>query len=66
VSFAAITLCVASQRVFIVVYFVKDSVRKLLVTHSYLSPTSFIKCNDLGLNEGLRQYKRLSYDKTGT
>jgi hypothetical protein len=34
VSFAAITLCVASQRVFIVVsvYFVIDSVRNLLVT----------------------------------
>jgi uncharacterized membrane protein len=32
VSFAAITLCVASQRVFIVVvvYFVIDSVRKLV------------------------------------
>jgi uncharacterized membrane protein len=30
VSFAAITLCVASQRAFIVVYFVIDSVRKLL------------------------------------
>jgi hypothetical protein len=31
VSFAAITLCVASQRVFVVVvYFVIDSVRKLL------------------------------------
>jgi len=37
VSFAAITLCVASQRVFIVVsiYFIIDSVRKLLVTPSY-------------------------------
>jgi hypothetical protein len=36
VSFAAITLCVVSQRVFIfVVYFVIDSVRKLLVTLSY-------------------------------
>jgi hypothetical protein len=37
VSFAAITLCVASQRVFIVmrVYFVIDSVRKILDTHSY-------------------------------
>jgi hypothetical protein len=36
VSFAAITLCVASQRVFIVViYFVTDSVRKLLDTPSY-------------------------------
>jgi len=34
VSFAAVTLCVASQRVFIVVsvYFVIDSVRKLLDT----------------------------------
>jgi hypothetical protein len=35
VSFSAITLCVASQRVFIVVHFVIDSVRKLLVTPSY-------------------------------
>jgi hypothetical protein len=36
-SFAAITLCVASQRVFIVVavYFVIESVRKLLDTPSY-------------------------------
>jgi hypothetical protein len=34
VSHAAITLCVASQRVFIVVvYFVMDSVRKLLDTN---------------------------------
>jgi hypothetical protein len=32
VSFAVITLCVASQRVFVVVYFVIDSVRKLLDT----------------------------------
>jgi hypothetical protein len=39
VSFAAITLCVASQRVFIVVavYFVIDTVRKLLDTPSYNS-----------------------------
>jgi hypothetical protein len=38
VSFAAITLCVASQRVFIVVslYFFIDSVRKLLDTPSYI------------------------------
>jgi uncharacterized membrane protein len=37
VSFAAITLCVASQQVFIFVsvYFVIDSVRKLLDTPSY-------------------------------
>jgi hypothetical protein len=32
VSFTAITLCVASQRVFMVVYFVIESVRKLLDT----------------------------------
>jgi hypothetical protein len=38
VSFAAITICVASQRVFIVVivYFVTDSVRKLLDAPSYV------------------------------
>jgi hypothetical protein len=38
VSFAAITLCVASQRVFIAVsvYFIIDSVRKLLDTHSHI------------------------------
>jgi hypothetical protein len=37
-SFAAITLCVASQQVFVfvVVYFVIDSVRKLLDTPSYI------------------------------
>jgi len=35
VSFAAINLCVASQQVFIVVYFVVDSFRKLLDTLSY-------------------------------
>jgi hypothetical protein len=32
VSFAAITLCVASERVIIDVYFVMESVRKLLDT----------------------------------
>jgi len=38
VSFATITLCVASQRVFIiVVYFVIDSVRKILDTPSYIT-----------------------------
>jgi hypothetical protein len=37
VSFAAITLCVAPQQVFfVVVYFVIDSVRKLLVTLLYV------------------------------
>jgi hypothetical protein len=38
VSFAAVTLFVASQRVFVVVYFVIDSVRKLLDTASYKTP----------------------------
>jgi hypothetical protein len=42
VSFAAITLCVASQLVFIVavvvVYFIIDSVRKLLDTPTYDAP----------------------------
>jgi hypothetical protein len=50
-SFAAVTLCVASQRVFIVaVYFVMDSIRKLLDTPSYNVPLisllqSFTLCN---------------------
>jgi hypothetical protein len=35
VSFAAITLCVDSQRVFIDIYFVIYSVRKLVNTPSY-------------------------------
>jgi hypothetical protein len=39
VNFAAITLCVASERVFIVAvtYFVMDSVQKLLNTPSYMA-----------------------------
>jgi len=37
VSFAAITLCVTSQWMFIVVYFIIDSVRKHLDAPSYLS-----------------------------
>jgi hypothetical protein len=37
VSFTAVTLCFASQRVFIVVYFVIDPFRKLLDTSSYIS-----------------------------
>jgi len=35
-EFAVITLCIASQRVFIVVYFVIDSVRKILESPSYM------------------------------
>jgi hypothetical protein len=40
VILATITLCVDSERVFIVVriYFVMNSVRKLLDTHSYMLP----------------------------
>jgi hypothetical protein len=40
VSFMAITLCVASQRVFafVSVCFVRDSIRKLLGTPSYSTP----------------------------
>jgi hypothetical protein len=37
VSFAALSLYVASQRVYVVVYFVIDSVRKLLDTPSYMN-----------------------------
>jgi hypothetical protein len=44
VSFAAITLCVASQRVFVVVsvYFVIDSVRKVLDTPSHTSTPQYV------------------------
>jgi uncharacterized membrane protein len=37
VNFADVTLCFASQRVFIVVYFVIDSVRRLMDKPSYLA-----------------------------
>jgi hypothetical protein len=45
VSFVAITFCVVSQRVFIVVsvYVVIDSVRKLLVTPPYFSLMKLLK-----------------------
>jgi hypothetical protein len=46
VSSAAIILCVASQRVFIVVYFVIDSVRKLLDTPSYAKDIRKISLTD--------------------
>jgi hypothetical protein len=51
VGFAVITLCVASQRVFIVVsvYFVVDSVRKLLDTSSFM----FTSCLLLALFKGV-------------
>jgi hypothetical protein len=48
VSFAAITLCVASQRVYIVVSvnFVIASVRKLLDTPLYIYASSGIRTHD--------------------
>jgi hypothetical protein len=50
VSFAAITLYVASQRVFVVVrlYFIIDSVQKLLDTPSYSSTHSLTSALDGG------------------
>jgi hypothetical protein len=50
-SFATITICVASQRVFIVVdvYFVIDSVRKRLDTPSYGS-SRVHSASDLGFS----------------
>jgi uncharacterized membrane protein len=50
VSFTVITLCVASQRVFIVVYFVIDSVRKLLDKTSYPTQTMRMRSNSLQSN----------------
>jgi len=52
IIFAAITLCVASQRVFIVVsvYFVIDSVRKLLDTPSYAPQKGDNVCPSVYLN----------------
>jgi hypothetical protein len=52
VSFAVITLCVASQRVFVVVVdFVIDSVRKLFDTPSYTAAVfQLIYCNLYSLN----------------
>jgi len=52
-SFAAITLCVASHRMFniVSVYFVIDSIRKLLDTLSYIKiGLKGIGCEGLGLD----------------
>jgi hypothetical protein len=50
VSFAVVILCVASQRVFTVVsvYFVVDSVRKLLDTSSYYLVPDTVSYQPLG------------------
>jgi hypothetical protein len=59
VSFAAITLYVASQRVFIVViYFVIDSVRKLVDTPSYtfcIASLELDYCLAISLHSDLRE-----------
>jgi uncharacterized membrane protein len=49
VSFAALILCVASERVFIVVYFVIDSVRKLLDTLSCMCSKGGNDCIKIGV-----------------
>jgi hypothetical protein len=51
-SFSVIILCVPSQRVFVVVYFIIDSVRELLDTHSYMARIVFDSWNSgiLGSN----------------
>jgi len=60
VSFATITLCIASQRVVIVVYFVIDSVRKLLDTPSYTHTFSIrtLSKTDLKMNQTKLKSKR--------
>jgi len=47
VSFAAITLCVTSQQVFVVVYLVIDLVQKLLDTPSYMHMCVHVHVQDL-------------------
>jgi len=64
-SFAVITLCVAFQRVFIVVYFVIDSVVKLLNMPSYMFPVSqevlgLWASFPRGRADGLRNARRFS------
>jgi hypothetical protein len=66
VSFAAITLCVASQRVFIVVvvviiiiYFVIDPVRKLLNTPPYLSYYKLCTCARTPEDDDLEIFTRI-------
>jgi len=49
VSFAALSFCVASQLAFVVVYFVIDSVRKLLDIPSYI-PAHLTLIGDISVN----------------
>jgi hypothetical protein len=55
VSFAAVTLCVASQRVFVVVYFVIDSVREFLD----VPPYCIIKTQSLTILLGFLPHRRV-------
>jgi len=59
VSFAAMTLCIVSQWVFIVVYFLIDSVRELLDTPSYTWMISFPS-----LLKGLNRKLKFWYSET--
>jgi hypothetical protein len=59
VSFAAITLCVACQRVFIFVsvYFVTDPVRKLLDITSYSNGSYGKRVGKCGLDASDSEYR---------
>jgi len=64
VSFTTITLCAASQRVFIatVVYFVIDSVRKLLDnSHSHAHSISVLQQRNLHCNQILKHFEHPRY-----
>jgi hypothetical protein len=68
VSFAAITLCVASKRAFIVVYFVIESVRQLLDTPLYMimprHPNSGQNQNVGIANESFENVPKVEYLET--
>jgi hypothetical protein len=71
VSFVAINLSVASQRVFIVVYFVIDSVRKLLDMPSYILRNKELYnlyCDQIRSNHGFQRtiYTSDVNEKCGT
>jgi hypothetical protein len=64
VIFAAVTLCVTSQRVFVVVsvYFVIDSVRKLLDSSSYYFDMGpFVARHTSSMTELRNTYKIFSW-----
>jgi hypothetical protein len=63
VSFAAITLCVASLRVLIVVniYFVLDLVRKLLDTPSYINEYIMCPVRRHESNSSFRTFSKLAF-----